>query len=65
MKKVTIYWVNGKMQTWTLPDAKVGDAIHTLTRTGWTNVKLVKIADVVVDVLPSQEELEALGMKDQ
>lgn len=64
MKKVTVYWVNGKSQTWVLPDNKVGDAVATLTRTGWTNVKLVKIADVVVDVLPSQDELEALGAKD-
>jgi len=64
MKKVTIFWVNGKSQTWVLQDAKVGDAIAQLTRTGWTNVKLVKIADVAVDVLPSQEEMEALGKKD-
>ena len=64
MKKVTVYWVNGKSQLWVLPDAKVGDAIAALTRTGWTNVKSVKIADVVVDVLPTQDELEALGRKD-
>jgi len=64
VKKVTVFWVNGKSQTWVLPDSKVGDAVATLTRTGWTNVKQVKIADVVVDVLPSQEEMEALGKKD-
>jgi len=33
MKKVTIFWVNGKSQTWVLQDAKVGDAIAQLTRT--------------------------------
>jgi len=64
MKKVIVYWVNGTKQTWALPDANVGDAIAALTRTGFTNVKEVRIVDVVVDVLPSQEELEALGAKD-
>ena len=65
MKKVSIYWANGKTLVYTVPDHKVAELLNTLIATKFVNVKLVKIADVEVPVLPSQDEMEALGKKDQ
>lgn len=63
MKKITVFWANGKSNVWTVLDSQVANVMQTFINTKFVNVKLVKIADVEVPVL-DQETMEAMGAKD-